>query len=62
MMKVYEKKQMADDTWNNLPDLVMLNCWRFYNIELDQSAGALVQVVLIPEYVDVGGRLDEKLR
>ena len=62
MMKVYEKKQMVDDTWNNLPDLVMLNCWRFYNIELDQSVGALVQVVLIPEYVDVRDRLDEKLR
>ena len=61
-MKVYEKKQMVDDTWNNLPDLVMLNCWKFYNIELDQGVGALVQVVRIPEYVDVRNRLDEKLR
>ena len=40
----------------------MLNCWRFYNTALAQSVGALVQVVLIPEYVDVQGRLDEKLR
>ena len=41
---------------------MLLNKWRFYNIELDQSVGALVRVVVIPEYVDVRGSLDDKLR
>ena len=59
---MHEKGERVDEQWNILQDLTKLNCWRFYNIELDQSVGASVQVVLIPEYIDVRGRLNEKLR
>ena len=61
MMMVYEDKLTADDTRNNLPGSVS-SSWRFSYIGLAQSEGALMQVVLIPQYSDVLGVSDQKVK
>jgi len=32
---MYKKREMVDEQWNSLHDLMELNCYKSYNIDLD---------------------------